>query len=402
MENSRLASSVVILAFLLSGLAALFCAVGRGLFLEHLLVGVVALASWLWWSATVSGRRPASIVPYILSIVALLVLDAVRYRAGYPAYVAAHYAELFTPRFVLSGTNWFLVAVCAPVCLLLGGGYFLSRCTTLGYFFAWWGFSYCLAEALGQFRLELGNGAAYPHYYFLGLGAAMVLFYTAATGLLSLLKPAGPAVAASPPTELSSRQINLWSALFVGLVVIYGSALYREAGLLPVGVIAGSMMGGMLGWRKTTARVAADPYQVVPLYLLLQALFYFHVGEEALTGFNRGIAAISGVAWSDQDFTFFIAFLGPIIWVFGAYSLWKRQPFGNFVLWFMMVGMLLGEPTHLLVFPVVRMVKEHVGYEYFSGMYTALFPMIPAILALATILKNRQPATTASHARPLR
>lgn len=54
----------------------------------------------------------------------------------------------------------------------------------------------------------------------------------------------------------------------------------------------------------------------------------------------------------------------------------------------MIVGMILGEPTHLLVFPIVRMVQKGVGYEYFSGMYTALFPMVPAILALTVIIKD--------------
>jgi hypothetical protein len=44
--------------------------------------------------------------------------------------------------------------------------------------------------------------------------------------------------------------------------------------------------------------------------------------------------------------------------------------------------MILGEPTHVLLFPVMRMAQDDVGYGYFSGMYTALFPMIPAILAL--------------------
>ena len=95
---------------------------------------------------------------------------------------------------------------------------------------------------------------------------------------------------------LWSRQRNLWTALFVALVVVYGSSVFQQAGLLPLGVIAGSMMGGLIGWRTTTARHPADPAYHVPLYLLLLALFYLHVGEEALTGFNRSIASISGTS----------------------------------------------------------------------------------------------------------
>ena len=54
----------------------------------------------------------------------------------------------------------------------------------------------------------------------------------------------------------------------------------------------------------------------------------------------------------------------------------------------MIVGMILGEPAHLLVFPVVTMFQTGGSYSYFSGMYTALFAMIPAILMLAEIVRE--------------
>jgi hypothetical protein len=50
----------------------------------------------------------------------------------------------------------------------------------------------------------------------------------------------------------------------------------------------------------------------------------------------------------------------------------------------------LGEPTHFLIFPVVAMNKFGIDYQYFSGMYTALFPMIPAILALVVIIHDHK------------
>ncbi len=129
---------------------------------------------------------------------------------------------------------------------------------------------------------------------------------------------------------------------------------------------------------------------MVPLYLLLMCLFYIHVGEEAITHFNQGIAAISGTPWVDTEFTFLIALIGPVVWILGAWSLWLRQPFGNYILWYMVVGMIVGEPAHFLIFPVVAMIKFGIGYQYFSGMYTALFPMIPAILALVAIIHDHK------------
>jgi hypothetical protein len=122
-------------------------------------------------------------------------------------------------------------------------------------------------------------------------------------------------------------------------------------------------------------------------------LFYVHVGEEALTSFNRAIAWITGTPWAERDFTLLFGLLGPIVWFASVLSLWYRQPVGNFVFCFFIVGMILGEPTHLLVFPTVAMYRFGVGYGYFPGMYTALFPMIPAILALVTIVQDHRRGT---------
>ncbi len=325
-----------------------------------------------------------------MSIVLVLLLNTFRYASDFSGFIRANYWYLFQSNFTINHTNWFALMVCLPVSLMLLGGYFLSKRTSVGFFFAWWGFLFSIAEAVIQFKAELGNGASYDHHYFLGTFTAMALFTLGVFGILKLIGASQNGKSLESFMPLTARQINLWSILFIGLVAVYAVTLYTQAGPLPVGVIVGSMMGGMIGWRKTTARFPADPYELVPLYLLLQTLFYVHVGEEVLTHFNRRIAAISGHPWSDTEFDYLITFIGPMVWVFAAYSLWKRRPFGNFILWFMIVGMILGEPTHVLIFPVARMIKEGVGYEYFSGMYTALFPMIPAVLALVVIVKERK------------
>ena len=56
------------------------------------------------------------------------------------------------------------------------------------------------------------------------------------------------------------------------------------------------------------------------------------------------------------------------------------------------VGMILGEPTHHIIFPVMAAVKLSVGYTYFGGMVTALFPMIPAIILAASIFADSRVA----------
>jgi len=391
MERLKLGSLLWLVSTVISVSLLLFNIAGLWLFVEFALVSMLAIVCWVKFSQKQLPQQSSAVPFYILSITVLIILNAMRFASGYASFVQRNYHGFFKQDILPDRSYWFILCVCFPVSVMLFGGYFLVRRNPIGVFFGCWAFFFNIAESLLQFKIELGNISTYTHEYFLGVFTAMILFLLSAYGIIRFVRPYSETIAANEETALpTKRRINLWSALFVTLVIIYGVTLYTQAGLLPVGVIAGSMMGGMIGWRKTTAGIPANPYKLVPLYLLLQALFYVHVGEETITHFNRGIAAISGHPWGDTEFSYFIAFLGPVIWVFAAWSLWKRQAFGNFILWFMIVGMILGEPTHILVFPVIRMIKEGVGYEYFSGMYTALFPMVPAIMALIVIIKDHK------------
>ena len=390
MNNVDRSSLLWIVAIAITASVVAFTQVGKGLGFEYTFVSGGALTGWLLTSSKMKGKTSSVIVYYLLSLVCLLVLSTFRYASHFGEFVNIHYATLFQPEFPNRYTHWFLVQVCLPVSFLLWGGHVLTKKATTGIFFAWWGLLYGVVESINQLVVELSNVHQYTHIYFLGTFTAMVQFVLGISGLFQLLSRSAPKIHNECSKTVTERQVNLWSGLFVSAGAVYAITLYHQAGPLPVGVIVGSMMGGLIGWRRTTARHSADPYKVVPLYLLLQALFYIHVGEEVLTHFNRSIALISGHAWPDAEFDYLITLIGPIVWVYAAYSLWKGQALGNFILWFMIVGMILGEPTHLVVFPVVRMIKEGVAYEYFPGMYTALFPMIPAILALAIILSDHQ------------
>ena len=390
MVNSTLANRLWVVTTAITLSVILYIQIGTGLAIQFSFVSGIALLGW--WLSPSKGllTHPSLVSYYIGSVVSLLVLNTLRYATQFGLSTHRQYAHLFHPDYANTYTHWFVIQVCLPVSLLLLGGYFVSKQTDVGVFFGWWGFLYGLTESLLQFVLEVGPLPAPTYWHILAVLTAMVLFALCMAGLLQLIRPRGHPLPVEATQPLTARQINLWSLLWVSLVVVYAATLYVQAGPLPVGVIMGSMLGGLMGWRKTTARHPADPYKVVPLYLLLQGLFYVHVGEEVLTHFNRAIASLSGHAWSDPEFDYLITLIGPVIWVLAAYSLWKRQAFGNFILWFMIVGMMLGEPTHLLVFPIVRILQDGVNYTYFPGMYTALFPMIPAILALVLIIQDHR------------
>lgn len=399
--QSKLGSLLAILSTGITAVVAVFLFTGLGYAIELALVSLLALAGWLrWQQPEPAGRR--LVAPYILIIVCTLVLNTGRYWSGYATFFSDHWPAFFAPGFRLSDTWWLALYVFGPVSLMLLGGYALGGGRPLGVFIAWWAALYGIAEALLQYRLEFVGGGAYAHQYFLGaIGAAALLTVCTITIQRLLGSQHTEEKEARPSGGLSDRQANLWMALFATLICVYSVQLFAQSGIIPVGVITASMLAGLIAWRLTTARRPADPRTFVPLYLLMLGLFYIHVGEEVIAPlpFSQAIAAISGTPWSDTDFTFLIILIGPIFWVFAAWSLWKRQPFGNFILWYMTIGMILGEPSHLLVFPVMAMNKYGIGYQYFAGMYTALFPMIPAILVLTKLLRDRRPAVALATAQ---
>jgi len=389
--ESKLTSLLTVLSIVITTVVAVYLFTGPGYAIVLTVVSLLALGGWLRFSFREAPSQDTIVAPYILIVVLILVLNTSRYWSDYSLFLNMHWPSFFAPNFTVTHISWFILFVTFPVSLMLIGGYYLSKRIPLGFYMAWWTFLYGIVESLIQYKVEFGLVGDYNHHYFIGSFAAITLIMVGLAGCQRLLqKHVTLNSSMIQPTALTNRQVNLWTTLLACLVAMYAVSLYSQAGFLPVGVVVGSMMGGMLGWRKTTARYPANPYKVLPLYLLLLCLFYIHVGEEAITKFNQGVASLSGTPWSDAEFTFLIALIGPVVWIFSAWSLWLRQPFGNFILWFMIVGMILGEPTHFLIFPVVAMNKFGIGYQYFSGMYTALFPMIPAILSLIVIIQDHK------------
>jgi hypothetical protein len=382
----NLASVLTILACGLTLFAATLILVGGGPAILFAVIYTASFGVWLLTYDPVEETTSDILSIYLLIPSVLLALHAARYSGEWIDMLQAHHAEWFNAAFIFSGTNWFVLLVCAPVTIILFGGYLVGIHQPAGRFAAWWAALYAATEGVLQLTLghPYGNTALTILAPLLGL-ALIGLAFLMVQRLL-----AGKARTILDPSPMPDRQRLLWASLFVAATAIYGVILFTQAGRLPVFIIVGSMVGGLIGWWFTTSRVPADPSWSVPLLLLLLTFFYIHVGEEALTDFNGMISEISGVPWPDGEFMLLIGLVGPIVWFFAAWSLWNKQPIGNFLFWFLIVGMILGEPTHLLVFPVVRMQTLGIGYEYASGMYTALFPMIPAILALVKIVGDHR------------
>jgi len=200
----------------------------------------------------------------------------------------------------------------------------------------------------------------------------------------------------SPHPAALSRETRLSVAIVAVFIPTYATMLYLQAGLMVVGIVAGSMVAGFIIWLRTTVRRPPTPAAILPAYLLALALFLFHVLEEYEFDFAGRIAAAAHVQWTEAQFVEVIVLLGPAIWIAGAVAIHHRHPLGNFIAWFFFVGMIVGEPTHLLVFPLM----EGGRYHYFPGMWSALAPMVPAAYGIWRMLADDRAARRDVVVRP--
>jgi hypothetical protein len=105
-------------------------------------------------------------------------------------------------------------------------------------------------------------------------------------------------------------------------------------------------------------------------------------------------------------------FIGPILYSLTALGLYYRVPLAGFMAWFIFIGPGVAEFSHF-IFPLLQpaiaanlpdAVSQTVsngtfvadmpnyyfrtmGNYYFSGMYTAILPMIPGIFAINKVVK---------------
>lgn len=179
----------------------------------------------------------------------------------------------------------------------------------------------------------------------------------------------------------------LYVALALIITALLGTSLGRTAGIMPAAIVAGSMFMGCIGWSLTSLHRPTTVKKILPVYTMTAVLLYFHIAEEYLFEFGPRIGALTGTGWTEAEFVELIVFYLPALWIVGAVLLYYKNPLGGFVSWFVFLGMFLGEPTHLLVFPII----EGGRYHYFPGMWTALLPLVFGIWGLKIILSdNRQ------------
>lgn len=176
--------------------------------------------------------------------------------------------------------------------------------------------------------------------------------------------------------------------------------LFHTADLLPTLIIGFCALGcGIVFWLFTSFNQPTDPALLLPPYLVTAALLMLHIVEEQVFEFGPMIGGITTGIWTAEQFLWTIGFLFPVVWIFGAYAIARRNPLGGFVSCFIFTGMLLGEPTHLLIFPVREAILHGGGYDYFPGMWTALAPLITGLWGIAIVVTEARKDKRAANAK---
>jgi len=198
------------------------------------------------------------------------------------------------------------------------------------------------------------------------------------------------------------------AVLFIMAACIQG---YRAIGLPPVIIVGGSGVIGFVMWNRTYLKNPVDPNVILPLFLLTVAGLEIHMCEEYLTGFGPSMSRLFNITWTEKGFLLIFAFIGPVLYTLTALGLYYRIPIAGFIAWFIFIGPGVAEFTHF-IFPLLepeilpevnQSLSQDVkgvfiagmhnywlkatGIYYFSGMYTAVLPMIPGIWAIYTLIK---------------
>jgi hypothetical protein len=219
-------------------------------------------------------------------------------------------------------------------------------------------------------------------------------------------------------TSKTTRILSLAGAVLFALTAMIAG--YINIGVPPVVIVGGASLIGLVLWTRTYLPRPVDPRVILPPFLLTVAGLEVHMAEEYLTGFGPAMSRLFDISWTEPGFLMVFAFIGPAIYTLTALGLFYRVPFAGFVAWFIFIGPGVAEFTHF-IFPLLKPaiaaevagpISQTVsnggfvanmpnywlhtsGTYYFSGMYTAVLPMIPGIWAIVRLIKASRRARPA-------
>lgn len=208
------------------------------------------------------------------------------------------------------------------------------------------------------------------------------------------------------------QKASLFAAITICIVA--PTIGYIKIGWPPVIIVGGAAVIGFFFWYTTYLRKPNDPKLILPIFILTVAALQIHMVEEYFTGFGPAMSRLFNIPWTEQSFLLVFMMIGPIIYTLTTLGLYYKVPMAGFVAWFIFIGPGFAEFTHF-IFPLIEprldawnldsinhmihgvSVEDMPNYYYratgkyyFSGMYTAILPMIPGIYAIYRLTKEHR------------
>ncbi|TGL76421.1 hypothetical protein [Leptospira yasudae] len=214
--------------------------------------------------------------------------------------------------------------------------------------------------------------------------------------------------------ETQTWKKNLSAVAALTFTIVVSTLGYLKIGLPPVIIVGGSGLIGGIFWYFTYLKRPVEPRVILPLFVFTVVGLQIHMIEEYLTSFGPAMSRLFGITWSEQGFVIVFTLVGPMIYMLTTLGLFFRFPLAGFVAWFIFIGPGLAEFSHF-IFPLLEpsiqpnspepysemingvLIRDMPNYYYkttgefyFSGLYTAVLPMIPGGYAIFRLLKHHR------------
>ena len=203
-------------------------------------------------------------------------------------------------------------------------------------------------------------------------------------------------------------------AIAIAICIVAPTIGYINLGMAPVVIVGGAALIGFIFWYFTYLKKRTEPKIILPIFILTVACLQIHMVEEYLTGFGPAMSRIFNIPWTEKSFLMVFMMIGPIIYTLTTLGLYYKVPIAGFIAWFIFIGPGVAEFTHF-IFPAIEPHLEPgninnitkvidgsevanmpnyyyktTGNYYFSGMWTAVLPMIPGIYAIYRLVKEHK------------
>lgn len=362
MLSSRISSIITVIVLMLNLGMYFYTQKGLILFIPFTSVACIALVLWLTCNTKINLDNV--FISFILVVIGLVVLNMLRYLAGF----ASVGSILFNAAFLF-------------------GGYLLLNRAPIGIYIAWYISLWSIFQGLLQFYMAYALKANYINYYYLGLCAGIATLVLGLNGLYRLfcINCKLPIINFSLP---DSRIINLWTAFCLNIAVLYSIIIFSSQPYITPDLVLFwlSLICGIILWRKTIVLDLVNVQKLVQQYLLMLGLYMLYSQETDFTQYEEHLAILFKINLPFPQ----IYSIKLIFMLLGAILLYLRKPIGKLIVIIVCFYFIFSGFTVFVLFPMIEAIRNSYHFHYFPGMWTALLPVIPALCIIIEILQKPQ------------